>query len=220
MPPTDALNDYSVFSNPDFDANEYANAVLAGEPYPPPPKSKSRGTTTNATIASEAAKEDISVALGKLTLGIDDVSQQLRSLVTQHHEALLSEAASVHQLEGSLQSVRQGLSELGVSLEKLRLKIRVPYQNLSAHVIRIQRLQLAADVLRRTSRFVLVARRLDFQMNELAKSTSAPPQTNGKPESNKAPSKASAALEENIIEGERERTVAKAALSIAELSEL
>ncbi|KAG8921026.1 hypothetical protein FRC01_000475 [Tulasnella sp. 417] len=220
MPPTDALNDYSVFSNADFDANEYANAVLAGEPYPPPPKSKSRGTTTNATIASEAAKEDISVALGKLTLGIDDVSQQLRSLVTQHHEALLSEAASVHQLEGSLQSVRQGLSELGVSLEKLRLKIRVPYQNLSAHVIRIQRLQLAADVLRRTSRFVLVARRLDFQMNELAKSTSAPPQTNGKPESEKAPSKASAALEENIIEGERERTVAKAALSIAELTSL
>ncbi|KAG8899762.1 hypothetical protein FRC00_000975 [Tulasnella sp. 408] len=220
MPPTDALNDYSVFSNPDFDPNEYANAVLAGEPYPPPPKSKSRGTTANATIASEAAKEDISVALGKLTLGIDDVSQQLRSLVTQHHEALLSEAASVHQLEGSLQSVRQGLSELGVSLEKLRLKIRVPYQNLSAHVVRIQRLQLAADVLRRTSRFVLVARRLDFQMNELAKSTSAPPQTNGKPESNKAPSKASAALEENIIEGERERTVAKAALSIAELTSL
>ncbi|KAG8943050.1 hypothetical protein FRC04_003261 [Tulasnella sp. 424] len=220
MPPTDALNDYSVFSNADFDPNEYANAVLAGEPYPPPPKSKSRGTATNATIASEAAKEDISVALGKLTLGIDDVSQQLRSLVTQHHEALLSEAASVHQLEGSLQSVRQGLSELAASLEKLRLKIRVPYQNLSAHVIRIQRLQLAADVLRRTSRFVLVARRLDFQMNELAKSTTTPPQANGKPESTKVPSKASAALEENIIEGERERTVAKAALSIAELTAL
>ncbi|KAG8988666.1 hypothetical protein FRB90_002602, partial [Tulasnella sp. 427] len=198
-----------------FDPNEYTNAVLAGEPYPPPPKSKSRGTIPSAAIPSEAAKEDISVALGKLTLGIDDVSQQLRSLVTQHHEALLSEVASVHQLEGSLRSVRHGLSELSASLEKLRLKIRVPYQNLSAHVIRIQRLQLAADVLRRTSRFVLVARRLDFQMNELAKSTST--QSNGNPGSAKIPSKASAALEESIIEGERERTVAKAALSIAEL---
>ena len=28
-------SDYTVFAHPEFDANDYANALLAGEPYPP-----------------------------------------------------------------------------------------------------------------------------------------------------------------------------------------
>ncbi|KAG8904488.1 hypothetical protein FRB99_001664 [Tulasnella sp. 403] len=225
--------DYGVFANAEFDPNEYANAVLAGETYPPPttPGKKPSGTTSSgtprATIVSssgEAGKEDISVALAKLTFGIDDVSQQLRGLVTAHHEALLEEASSVHQLEGSIHAVRQGLTELSSSLEKLRLKIRVPYQNLSSLVIRLQRLQLASDVLRRTSRFVLVARRLEFQMNELSKTNPSTTTSNGKSSMGAkvvVPSGSTASLDEAFgPEGDRERTVAKAALSIAELSAL
>ncbi|KAG8987965.1 hypothetical protein FRB94_007800 [Tulasnella sp. JGI-2019a] len=218
----DSSNDYSVFASADFDPNEYANAVLAGETYPATGQNKQKLTRSASGLqSSDVGKEDISVALAKLTYGIDDVSQQLRNVVTTHHEALLSEAASVHQLEGSLHAVRQGLVELSSSLEKLRLKIRVPYQNLSALVTRLQRLQLAADVLRRTSRFVLLARRLEFQMNELAKFGAAV--ANGKqlvpPVS--AVSTTSPAIEEGIgPEGDRERNIAKAAISIAELTSL
>ncbi|KAG8923057.1 hypothetical protein FRC02_011429 [Tulasnella sp. 418] len=204
-----SISDYSIFASPGFDPNEYANSILAGDTYPP---TKQKTGARNA----EAGKEDISVALGKLSFGIEDVAQQLRQVVATHHETLLAEASSVHQLETSLLSVRHGLGEINGSLEKLRLKIRIPYQNLNAHVNRLQRLQLASDVLRRTSRFVLVARRLEVQMAELEKASGVSNQSSIKV----APGTDTPIDAEIGPEGERDRTVAKAALSIAELTAL
>ncbi|KAJ7072504.1 Golgi transport complex subunit 5-domain-containing protein [Mycena amicta] len=180
--PTYLCLDYSVFTSTDFDPNEYANAVLAGE-----------------------SKEDISVAISKLSAGVDDVSKQIKSVVNTHHEALLQQAASANALSGALTSVRSGLSDLDTSIEKLRLKVRVPYQSLQTNVSRLQKLQQASDVLRRMSRFVVLARRLQSQMAEMefpATKTSkdAPINVIGQD-----------------IEDEKERTIAKAALSIAEL---
>lgn len=67
-----------MFANPDFDANEYANAILAGEPYP-----QAQPSAKPAKPAAVApAKEDVSVAISKLTLGIDDVSKQIKNVVS------------------------------------------------------------------------------------------------------------------------------------------
>jgi hypothetical protein len=77
--------DYSVFSSASFDPNEYANAILAGEPYLPQSNTKvfSKPTLnlTKSAAQDSIAKEDLSVAISKLTFGIDDVSKQVKSLV-------------------------------------------------------------------------------------------------------------------------------------------
>ena len=96
--------DYSVFAIPDFDPNEYANAVLAGESYPasslevptdPGSRKQGHGSTlapiqpqagkkrVGVDIVSilEPAREDISVAISKLDLGIEDVNKQIKALV-------------------------------------------------------------------------------------------------------------------------------------------
>jgi hypothetical protein len=73
----DIFADYAIFASSEFDPNEYANTVLAGEPYPPQPGS-SRPTKTTGL---EPAKEDISVAIAKLNYGIDDVSKQIKNVV-------------------------------------------------------------------------------------------------------------------------------------------
>ncbi|EGO25368.1 hypothetical protein SERLADRAFT_448348 [Serpula lacrymans var. lacrymans S7.9] len=212
------MTDYSVFARPDFDANDYANAILAGESYPSQPGKATVGTSKSTAL--EPAREDISVAISKLNLGIDDVSKQIKNVVTNHHEQLLEQATSVNDLSGSLTSVRRGLSELDTSLEKLRLKIRVPYQSLQAHVTRLQRLQEASDILRRTSRFVVLARRLEIQMSEMAK-------FDGDTEASYSSTNQSIDLNGSTLgadsltaldhETEKERTIAKAALSVAEL---
>ena len=68
--------DYAVFAHPEFEPNDYANALLAGEPYPPQAgKSKPSKTTF------EPANEDISVAIQKLNFSIDDVDKQLKNVV-------------------------------------------------------------------------------------------------------------------------------------------
>ncbi|KAJ7188486.1 hypothetical protein C8R46DRAFT_1157508 [Mycena filopes] len=172
--------DYSVFASPEFDPNEYANAILAGEPYPPSvelyPKTPAKSTF------EPSPKEDICRDhISKLNFGVDDVSKQIKSL-----------QASANALAGSLTSVRSGLADLDSSLDKLRLKIRVPYESLQSNVSRLQKLQQASDVLRRTSRFVdpdAIPEKSETQLNLLGQDP----------------------------EDEKERTIAKAALSIAEL---
>ncbi|KAG6862317.1 hypothetical protein C0995_016015 [Termitomyces sp. Mi166 len=201
------MSDFAVFSIPNFDANEYANAILAGESYPSDLKPGGKLTVLPQDLP---AKEDISVSISKLTFSIEDVSKQIKNVVSAHHEALLSQAASAHNLSGSLTSVRGGLNDL----DSLRLKIRVPYQSLRAHVLRLQKLQQASDVLRRTSRFVILARRLQLQMAAMERTTI--PEEPVK--SVKAETSNATGLHTSVdSQDEKERTIAKTALSIAEL---
>ena len=65
-------------ADPLFDANEYANAILAGEQYKP---SQPKQTTKSVSTTNEGAKEDISVASAKLSFGIEDILKQLKTVV-------------------------------------------------------------------------------------------------------------------------------------------
>jgi conserved oligomeric Golgi complex subunit 5 len=91
---------------------------------------------------------------------------------------------------------------------------------MQANVKRLQRLQQVSDVLRRTSRFTVLAKRLQVQMAELGNDAE------GAESQLKAPE---AKLNSGIFdgrrsatpgldyEGEKERSLAQAALTIAEL---
>ncbi|EJD03176.1 uncharacterized protein FOMMEDRAFT_146834 [Fomitiporia mediterranea MF3/22] len=239
---------YAAFAVPNFDANEYANAILAGEPFPPPPPVTSGDSsqthagkvTKVAPTSSEPAKEDISVAISKLTLGIDDVSKQLKNVVTNNHETLLIQAAGVGALEDKLQTVKSGLEEVSASQDKLRTKIRTPCTALGVYASRLARLQCAADALRRTARFVVLARRLESQMTELSRLSTedgsdpvsardgkdAKRNVGGSGESRRRDSEARISVSERRpsedhlslgSESDKERAIAKAALTVAEL---
>ncbi|KIY65678.1 hypothetical protein CYLTODRAFT_492125 [Cylindrobasidium torrendii FP15055 ss-10] len=197
--------EYAVFAIDDFDSNDYANAVLAGEQY-----ETARTSTAPKVVAPEpSAKEEISIAISKLTTGVDDVSKQIKTLVTNHHQDLLAQAANASDLTGSLTSVRSGLSDLEGSVEKLRLKVRVPYQSLQANVARLHKLQQASDILRRTSRFVTLTRRLQVQMADMEQSA-------GQEDAIASATPADGIADDDV----KERAIAKAALSIAELVSL
>ncbi|KAG9098973.1 hypothetical protein FS749_002432 [Ceratobasidium sp. UAMH 11750] len=190
------------FGSETFDPTEYTHRFLA------------------TTSSGNSSNEDVSQLIGRLTLAVDDVAGQIRSLVVAHHEALLAQAASVNGMEGLLSSVRQGINELTQSLERLRLKVRVPYQTLAGLFSQLQKLRQASDVLRRTSRFVTLARRLESQMKEIdggaltvsASSKSVP--TSGSTEN---PGSSTPSGDDGNA---KERAVARAALSVAELSSL
>ncbi|KAG6820510.1 hypothetical protein H0H93_015983 [Arthromyces matolae] len=197
------MSDFSVFAASDFDANEYANAILAGESYPSDAKSTGKLSLSPQDLP---AKEDISVSISKLNFCVEDVSKQVKNVVSTHHQALLSQAASAYDLSGSLVSVR--------GARRLRLKVRVPYKSLQAHVSRLKKLQQASDILRRTSRFVILARRLQLQMEAMEHATAAEESANPlKPENPNITKPLN-------VEDDRERIIAKAALSIAELVSL
>ena len=105
---------------------------------------------------------------------------------------------------------------------------------LTSHVTRLERLQQASDILRRTSRFVVLLRRLQVQLAEMdraADSTPSAPDLTS-PSGSKSPKLTHGRERTDSLstvtgvggndneEDEKERTIAKAALSIAELSQL
>ncbi|KAG1810818.1 Golgi transport complex subunit 5-domain-containing protein [Suillus variegatus] len=199
------MMDYSSFVIDDFDINDYANAILAGEPYP------QHQTQFAKPRTGAASKDDISVTISKLDSSIENVGKQIKSLVTTHHEELLHRAVEINNLSGSLTSVRRGLDDVDASLEKLREKIRVPYRTLETSAIRLQRTRQASDALRRISRFIVLSRRLDTQMTEFAAFDK--------------PSTAEKKLDNSNRlfadqQDDKERIIAKAALTIAELGAL
>ena len=75
------LLDYSLFASLDFDPNEYANAILATDQHPEFKLGSKPATPLKTSTHDSIAKEDISMAISKLTFGIDDVSKQIRNLV-------------------------------------------------------------------------------------------------------------------------------------------
>ena len=87
--------DYSAFAHSEFDPNDYANALLAGEPYPQlatssnnsgakgsgPASTRTLNGTRGASFGGGSDAEDISVAVSKLTFNIDEVEKQLKNVV-------------------------------------------------------------------------------------------------------------------------------------------
>jgi hypothetical protein len=88
---------------------------------------------------------------------------------------------------------------------------------MQASVKRLQRLQQVSDVLRRTSRFTTLAKRLQTQMAELRDGTDGPGTQPKAPSNSAALDGRRSATPGLDHEGERERLLAQAAVTIAEL---
>lgn len=128
----------------------------------------------------------------------EDVTKQLRTEISTSYPVLLAQLTASLALTTHLAPIRTSLTSLSSSLDRLNTKIHVPYTHLSLLVRRQKLVAQASDLTRRAARFVLVAKRMEAQMERMkAASTSG-----------------------EAGEGEKERELAKAALSVAELDAL
>lgn len=216
-----------VFAADAFDSQSYANAVINNEPYQPGAVASSSASAAAAGPSSSSAAPqasgitttggDVTAALAKLNFGIEDLNRQIRHEVTSHHPALLNKAASISSLEDALRSVRKGLGEVEGSVARLQKKISEPYEVLDAALGRLERLQRAAELCRRVARFVTLAKRLEGQMASFDREDlDHPPDhlQNGEDGMSKS------ALAKSISatrQERKERALAEAALTLAEL---
>jgi hypothetical protein len=121
----------------------------------------------HSTDISQLASGDVSTVLSKLNLGIEDITKQIKAQVTTHHLKLLTKASSLASLDQPLRSVKNELLQLESNLERLHKKIGLRYANLDDALGRLDRYQAAAELSRRTSRFVTLAKRLEAQITQL-----------------------------------------------------
>jgi hypothetical protein len=176
----------------------YANAVLAGRAYRPDDEpdtdAKAAGKGVRAVGDDKGEKGDVGVELAKLNYGIEDVTKQLRQEIATSYPLLLSHLTTSLALSNHLAPIRSSLDSLSTSLDRLQTKIHTPHEQLALLVRRLNLLAQASDLTRRAARFVLVCRRLEGQMARMK-----------------------GAAADKAGEGEKERELAKAALSVAEL---
>jgi hypothetical protein len=163
--------------------------------------------------SAQGGKGDVSAELAKLNHGIvspstfsrtwlsyptiqEDVTKQIRQEITTSYPLLLTHLSSSLSLSSQLAPIQTSLTSLSSSLDRLQAKIHIPYENLSLLVRRLTLAATASDLTRRAARFVLLSRRLESQMARVQE------------------------IKAEAGEGERERELAKAALSVAELDSL
>ncbi|SGY26040.1 BQ5605_C018g08693 [Microbotryum silenes-dioicae] len=228
----DPVQEYATFLHPNFDPNQFAHSIVNDQPYVPPPLDGASeadtlddGAHAASSLFMKALERDGSAlkraggvagggvggALAHLSFGVEELNRQLKAEITKHHSSLLLQAASLGGLEGDLKEVRHGLKEVEAGVTRLRRKIATPHSSLSASLQLLTRLRRTSSLARRSHRFIVLAKRLEAQMNEIdgvvvedADKVLSKSSTNGGTHSGTG--------------GERtERVMAEAALTLAEI---
>ncbi|BGP09947.1 hypothetical protein JCM10049v2_005825 [Rhodotorula toruloides] len=208
-PAEDPYTQYSTFLHPNFEADAFAHAVLNGEEYPAPSEGSNGvppgGGGFMKGLVGEIGTGDVSAALARLNFGVEDLNRQLKAEVTKNHSSLLLQAASLGGLDGDLAEVRRGLAEVEGGVTRLKRKIAAPHDALASSLLLLTRLRRAASLARRAQRFTFLARRLEGQMSEI---------------DGAAQSAAGVAVNGEQASERRERAMAEAALTLAEIESL
>ncbi|CAG8524966.1 9401_t:CDS:10 [Funneliformis mosseae] len=146
LPEPDLYIDYKAFLTNSFDPKEYANSTI------------------NATSDGD---NDITISLAKLSFSIDNLNKQLHDQVTSHFEDLISQASGIRELEVVLNTVKDGIQSLNLSLDRLKTKIYTPYAQIKNYSVQLERLQAASELLRHVERFFYLARCLEGQLTDI-----------------------------------------------------
>ncbi|KAI9011264.1 Golgi transport complex subunit 5-domain-containing protein [Gaertneriomyces semiglobifer] len=136
-----SLDDYKEFADEDvdFDPTQYANRILH----------------------APSDRCDLPNALAKLNFGIEHLNKQIQEQVTVHYEDLLQQIGNLSNVNEHLEKTRQDVSHLNSSFDRLRNKVLVPYEQIRAAIVQLERIQETTETIRRVRRFLDIIRRLD-----------------------------------------------------------
>lgn len=110
---------------------------------------------------------DVSVALSRLNLAIDDVDRLIREEVTLHAHDLLTHTTTLLALRPNFAVLMESLRALNVHQNKLTQKVSVPRATLAAHTTRLSKIRSAQSLVKRSERFTRLVKRLEGQMKGL-----------------------------------------------------
>jgi hypothetical protein len=106
--------------------------------------------------------EDSSVdhTLHSIAARLRTLDAAIRDLVTKHQEELLAQAGQTAELKQSVQGIDARTERLLKASGRIRRELLQPFADLKGHVLLLERLQAAADLLRRVMRVTFNIRKL------------------------------------------------------------
>lgn len=111
--------------------------------------------------------------LAKISHGIDQVKQSINQLTSQNCEDFFQRTAKLDQLYEELRFISIKSQNLSKTLELMKSKLEVPYQQLFRQITLISRLQKTCDLLRKMLRILHLVKRIDENALDDAKSEQA-----------------------------------------------
>ena len=114
--------------------------------------------------------------VAKLTSSLQSLDVLIQQHVCSHYTDLLSHAVASSELEQSLAVMATHIQSLQLSTDRVRARVREPYDKIKAGTTSLARLQQTADILRRVIRILQLSKRLAVSMcqgeTDLAKAAS------------------------------------------------
>lgn len=110
---------------------------------------------------------DVSVALSRLNVAIEDVDRMIREEVTAHAHDLLTHTSTLLALRPNLSVLMESLQALQVHQNKLVQQVSLPRSTLTSHTTRLSKMRSAQGMVKRSERLARLVRRLQGQMKSL-----------------------------------------------------
>jgi len=130
---------YKCFLSTDYDAEKYANSIIAS-------------STVSQTLQS-------------LQGGVERLNCALEEHVSEHYEDLINQATGMDILEESLGIVKSRIDQLQRSMTTIKKRLSEPYNQMTMRTQQLGRLQKTCDVLRRVTRIQYLTKRLKQQLD-------------------------------------------------------
>ena len=96
----------------------------------------------------------------KLSTALQSLDTCIEQHVSDHYSDLLSRAVASSELEQSLAGMATHINSLKMSTDRLRARVKDPYDKISAGTQSLSRLQETTDILRRVIRILQLSKKL------------------------------------------------------------
>ena len=88
----------------------------------------------------------------------------IRGQVSEHHADLIQKATSIDKLDGVVKTLNGRVESLAHAVARIQQRISTPHTTIVTRLKQLERLQSACETLRRSVRFVYLAKRLRVQV--------------------------------------------------------
>ncbi|SNX84997.1 uncharacterized protein MEPE_03706 [Melanopsichium pennsylvanicum] len=169
-------------------------------------------STDLSTRKRERAKEDLdlSLAISRLNLAIEELDRSISLQVTGHAPELLRRTSNSASMQQSIAQTRDAISALDAEVVTLRSKIHDPFVRLQELQSDLKVYDAAGDIVARTGKVVGLARRLKSQMEAMF----------ARKEATKKEEQGQGEGEDAVVGQVHGRDLSRAALLIAEITTL
>ncbi|SPO26719.1 uncharacterized protein UTRI_04026_B [Ustilago trichophora] len=107
---------------------------------------------------------DLSLAISRLNLAIEELDRSISTQVTDNAPELLRRTSNLAAMQSGVEQTRDGLKLLDDEVKNLRAKVHDPFVRLVELQDDLRSYDAAGDLVARTSKVVALARRLESQM--------------------------------------------------------